>query len=196
MAFSSPPAARGRRSWMKMADSSDPSAQANPTSLSRHSQSGCLRHHWRWPDSRATPERTSSPRMRPRSAASHVGMGRADARIHVEHDGSRRTAAIPCRSIGRRDRRAPTGSFPSSAIASRRAHLACRRGRSRGRFAADDPARRRIMAKPFRVVDVLASGQSPEHRLPQRMPAVLASAGVGEPLPAMTLRPSASSSSR
>ena len=32
--------------------------------------------------------------MRPRSAASHVGMGRIDARIHVEHDGSLQTAAM------------------------------------------------------------------------------------------------------
>ena len=42
------------------------------------------------------------------------------------------------------------------------------------------------MAEPLGVVDVLVSGQPPEHGLPQhpdeRVPAVLARAGVGEPL--------------
>ena len=42
------------------------------------------------------------------------------------------------------------------------------------------------MAQPFGVVDVLVSGEPPEHRLPQhadqRMSAVLAGAGVSEPL--------------
>jgi len=65
-------------------------------------------------------------------------------------------------------------------------HLARRRGASGGRFAADDPAHRRIMPKPSRVVHILVSSQSPEHGLPQhpheRVPAVLAGAGVGEPL--------------
>ena len=53
-------------------------------------------------------------------------------------------------------------------------------------LAADDPAHRRIMAQPLGVVDVLVSSLSPEHSLPQqsdeRTPAVLAGAGVGEPL--------------
>ena len=42
------------------------------------------------------------------------------------------------------------------------------------------------MAQPLGVVDVLVSGQPPEHGLPQhaheRVPAVLAGAGIGEPL--------------
>ena len=41
------------------------------------------------------------------------------------------------------------------------------------------------MAQPLGVVDVLVSGQPPEHGLPQhtheRVPAVLTGAGVGEP---------------
>jgi hypothetical protein len=42
------------------------------------------------------------------------------------------------------------------------------------------------MAKTFGVVDILVTGQPPEHGLPQhaheRVPAVLTCAGVGEPL--------------
>ena len=42
------------------------------------------------------------------------------------------------------------------------------------------------MAQPLGVVDVLVSGKPTEHRLPQHtdksVPAVLAGAGVGEPL--------------
>ena len=51
---------------------------------------------------------------------------------------------------------------------------------------ADDPSHGGIMTQPLGVVDVLVSGQSTEHRLPQHtdesVPAVIASAGVGEPL--------------
>ena len=65
-------------------------------------------------------------------------------------------------------------------------HLACGRSAAGSRLAADDPTHRRIMTQPLGVVDVLVSGQPPEHGLPQRldtrMPAVLAGAGVGEPL--------------
>jgi len=53
------------------------------------------------------------------------------------------------------------------------------------RLPADDPSHRGIMAQSLDVVDVLVSGKPPEHGLPQhadqRMPAVLAGAGVGEP---------------
>ena len=64
-------------------------------------------------------------------------------------------------------------------------HLARRRRTSRGRFAADDPTHRRIMAQPFCVVDVLVSGQPSENGLPQhaheRVSAVLSGAGIREP---------------
>ena len=114
-------------------------------------------------------------------------MGRADARIHVEHDASRRTAGMNsvdplAGKIGER-RKVLFAREPSRLEAP---HLACRRRASRGRLAADDPAHRRIMAQPLGVVDVLVSGKPPEHGLPQhphqRVPAVLAGAGVGEPL--------------
>jgi hypothetical protein len=42
------------------------------------------------------------------------------------------------------------------------AHLACRRRASRGRFPADDPTRRGIVAEPLGVVDILVSGQATE----------------------------------
>jgi hypothetical protein len=51
---------------------------------------------------------------------------------------------------------------------------------------ADDPSHRGIVTQPLGVVDVLVSGKPTEHRLPQHtdksVPAVLAGAGVGEPL--------------
>jgi hypothetical protein len=47
------------------------------------------------------------------------------------------------------------------------AHLACRRRASRGRFPADDPTHRGIVAEPLGVVDILVSGQATEDRLPQ-----------------------------
>jgi hypothetical protein len=46
-------------------------------------------------------------------------------------------------------------------------HLARRRGASRGRLPADDPAHRGIMPKPLGVVDVLVSCKPPEHCLSQ-----------------------------
>ena len=114
-------------------------------------------------------------------------MRRADARIHVEHDASRRTAAMNlidplAGKIGER-REVLFGRQPSRLEAP---HLARRRRASRGRLAADDPSHRRIVAQSLGVVDILVSGKPPEHRLPQHtdesVPAVLARAGVGEPL--------------
>ena len=54
------------------------------------------------------------------------------------------------------------------------------------RFAADNPAHRRIMPQALGVVHVLISGKPTKHRLPQHpdqsMAAVLAGARVGEHL--------------
>ena len=52
------------------------------------------------------------------------------------------------------------------------------------RFAADNPAHRRIMAQAFGVVHILVSGKATEYRLPEQpdqcMAAILAGACVGE----------------
>ena len=112
---------------------------------------------------------------------------RADARIHIEHDASWRTAAMNfvdplAGQIGER-RKVPFCREPARLEAT---HLACRRRASRSRFAADNPSNRRIMAKTFCVVDILVSGKPPKHGLPKhsdkRMPAVLAGACIREHL--------------
>src|SRR5262245_31305295 len=92
-----------------------------------------------------------------------LAMSRADARIHVEHDASLRANGYEHgRSIGRRDRRAPKGSSPASASASRNVPSGsampphpkppcCRRSSTS-----------RIVAHAFGVVHVLVSGEPPE----------------------------------
>ena len=66
------------------------------------------------------------------------------------------------------------------------AHLARRSCVTLSRFAADNPAHRRIVAQALGVVHVLISSEAAEHRLPQqtdqRMAAVLAGARIGERL--------------
>ena len=66
------------------------------------------------------------------------------------------------------------------------AHLARRSRTALSRFAADNPAHRRIVAQALGVVHVLISSKTTEHRLPQqtdqRMAAVLAGARIGERL--------------
>jgi hypothetical protein len=113
-------------------------------------------------------------------------MGRADARIHVEHDALRRTAGVNAvdpltGKIGERGQ----VLFGREAARLETPHLARRRCTSRGRFAADDPTHCRIMARPFCVVDVLVSGQPSENGLPQhaheRVSAVLSGPGIREP---------------
>jgi hypothetical protein len=63
-------------------------------------------------------------------------------------------------------------------------HLTGRRRTPMRRLAADNPTHRRIMPKLLGVVHVFIAGESPEDRLPkhpnERVPAVLAGAGVGE----------------
>ena len=93
-------------------------------------------------------------------------MRRADARIHVEHDASWRTAAVNAvdpstGEIGKcgevffgwpasASRSGPSGSAMQPALR---------------RPAADDPAHRRIMPKPFGVVHVFIPGEAAEHGL-------------------------------
>jgi hypothetical protein len=105
----------------------------------------------------------------------------AHARIHVEHDASRRTATIdgidPTAGETSKSR---TVLFRRKPLRLEAAHLA-RRGRAtRSRFAADDPAHRWIKPQAFGVVYVLVSSEAPEHRLSQQadesMPAIPAGA--------------------
>jgi hypothetical protein len=116
-----------------------------------------------------------------------LAVRRADARIHIEHDASWRTAAMNfvdplAGQIGER-RKVPFGRKPARLEAT---HLARRRRASRRCLAADNPAHRRIMAKTFGVVDILVSGQAAEDRLPQHtdesVTAILAGACVGDHL--------------
>jgi hypothetical protein len=64
------------------------------------------------------------------------------------------------------------------------AHLARRSRIAMSRFAANNPAHRRIMPQALGVVHVLVSGEAAEDRLPKQsgqcVPAILASACVGE----------------
>ena len=63
-------------------------------------------------------------------------------------------------------------------------HLARRSRMAVRRFAADNPAHRRIMPQALGIVHVLVSGEAAEDRLPKQsgqcVPAILASACVDE----------------
>jgi hypothetical protein len=81
---------------------------------------------------------------------------RADARIHVEHGASGRTAAINlvdplAGKIGKR-RKVLCGREPSRLEPP---HLTRRGCTTMSRLPADDPSHRGIMARPLGVVDVL-----------------------------------------
>jgi hypothetical protein len=117
-----------------------------------------------------------------------LAMGRAHARIHVEHNASWRAA-----SMNAVDPLAGKLSESEEVLSRRQPlrleapHLA-RRGRTTlSRLAADNPTHRRIMAQPVGVVHVLVSGKPTEDRLPQHpdysMPAVLAGSPVCKRLP-------------
>jgi hypothetical protein len=62
-------------------------------------------------------------------------------------------------------------------------HLARRSRTTLSRFAADNPAHRRIMAQALDIVHIFVSGKATKHRLSEQtgqcMPTVLASACVG-----------------
>ena len=73
-----------------------------------------------------------------------LAMGRADARIHVEHDASRRTAAMHAVDpLAGQDRRAPRGSSAPRASASRSAPSG-----SAMPHGPEPPCRRRSSASP------------------------------------------------
>src|SRR6516165_2279039 len=63
-------------------------------------------------------------------------------------------------------------------------HLTRRRRAALRRFAADNPAHRRIVAQTLGVVHILVSGKATKYRLPEQpgqcVPTILATACVGQ----------------
>ncbi len=95
--------------------------------------------------------------------------GRALARIHVEHDGPRRSPLVHgvdpiSRQIGER------GEVlrPRQPLGLEAAHLAGRGGGPRNRSVADHPTHRRIVAQTPGVVHILVAGEPAKYRLPQQ----------------------------
>src|SRR5271168_5482683 len=101
-------------------------------------------------------------------AALLLAVGRAHARIHVEHDATGRPTSVhkidPLAGQVGKSRKVLRCREPLRLEA---AHLA-RRGRTAvGRFAANNPAHRRIMTQALGVVHVLVSGKATKYRLPE-----------------------------
>jgi hypothetical protein len=120
-------------------------------------------------------------------AAFLLAVGRALARIHVEHNHPRRSPLVhlvdpPAGQIGEHGE----VLLPAQPLRLEAAHLAGRSGKPGNRPVAHHPAHRRIATQPLGVVHVLVTGQPPEHRLPQQpdqqMPSVLAGACLGQSL--------------
>ena len=116
-----------------------------------------------------------------------LAIGRALARIHVEHDDLRRPPLVHpvdplAGQVGER------GKVLRSAQPLRLepTHLARRGGRPNNRPTADHPAHRRVAAQPLGVVHVLVARQPPEYRLAQQpgqpVPTVLAGARISQPI--------------
>ena len=129
---------------------------------------------------------TSAAEMAVPDALLLLAMGRAHARVHVQHDHRRPIGACATdRSIGRTDRqeRERFSGAASHCVSNRPIWLgdAARAFRC---FAADDPTHRWIVTQPLGIVHILVSGEAAENRLPQhadqRMTTVLAGACVGE----------------
>jgi hypothetical protein len=114
-----------------------------------------------------------------------LAVGRALARIHVEHDDPGRSPLVhlvdpPSGQI------AESGKVlgPAQPLRLEAAHLAGRGGIPCDRLIADHPAHRRITAQPVGVIHVLVAGQPSEHRLPQQarqsVATILACARISE----------------
>jgi hypothetical protein len=112
-------------------------------------------------------------------------MGRAHARIHVEHDATRRSSAVHeidplTGQVGKRRKVLGCGE-PSRLEA---AHLARRSRTALSRLAADNPAHRRIVPQALGIIHVFVSGKATKYRLPEQpgqcAPTILASSCVGQ----------------
>jgi hypothetical protein len=110
-----------------------------------------------------------APEMAVVGGAFLVAVGRAFARIHVEHDDPRPTPLVHhldplARQIGE------GGQVlrPRQPLGLEAPHLAGRGTPTHRRMAADHPAHRRIAAQPVGVVHILVAGQTAEYRLPQQ----------------------------
>jgi hypothetical protein len=91
-------------------------------------------------------------------------VGRAHARIHVEHDATRRPAAMhkidPLAGQVSEGRKIHRCRQPMRLEA---AHLARRSRATLSRFATDNPAHRRIVTQAFGVIHVLISSKTTKH---------------------------------
>jgi hypothetical protein len=114
-----------------------------------------------------------------------LAMGRADARIHVEHDAARRPSTVhqvdPV--AGQVGQRGHVGRR-CKPLRLEAAHLTWRNRTALRGLATDNPANRRIVTQTFGIVHVFVAGEPTEHRLPeqtdQRMATVLAGPRVGK----------------
>jgi len=120
-------------------------------------------------------------------AAFLLPVGRALARIHVEHDRLRPASLVHlvnplAGQIGQRGK----VLSPAQPLRLEPAHLTGRGGIAADRPVTHDPAHRRVAAQPLSVVHILVAGQPPEHRLPQQpsqsMATVLAGARIRQRL--------------
>src|SRR5262249_23249574 len=113
-----------------------------------------------------------------------LAMGRAHARIHVEHDASRRAAAVhkvdPLAGPIGNSRKVLRGREPLRLEA---APPAPGRRTALSRLAANNPAHRRNMTQALGVIHILVSGKATKYRLSEQpgqcMPTILASRCVG-----------------
>src|SRR5262249_12618743 len=116
-----------------------------------------------------------------------LAVSRTDARIHVEHDATRRPPTVHQVNplAGQVGQGAEVGLY-GKPLRLEATHLAWRSRAALRRLATDDPAHCRIMTQTFGIVHVLVASQTAEHRLPQqtnqRMATVPTSARIREPL--------------
>src|SRR5262245_52450382 len=91
-----------------------------------------------------------------------LAMGRAHARIHVEHDAAGRSAAMhkvdPLAGQVGKSRKVLVCSKP---LGLKAANLARRSCTAHDGFAADDPAHRRIVPEALGVIDILVPAMRP-----------------------------------
>jgi hypothetical protein len=94
-------------------------------------------------------------------------VGRAHARIHVEHDASRRTAVMNMiNPMAGKIAESWKVLSRSERLRLEATHLARWRCATMSRLAADNPAHRRIMPQTLSVIHILVSSEVTKYRLP------------------------------